>query len=231
LIAYLIAWVENSCLLAEPKRAYDEGAMSLLQQSYSEVDDAAKGEELTRGTSHIVWATIIAAIAVSVAIVGYAVGTQEKPVAAMSIARATAHFVHRENSGFDAAGAAVPKDSFDQVLVFSHVQLHNQSKNPLFVRQVLTNLSTNDGIVSSYAAPQRDYERLFQAYPELAPLHGNALPMEATIPAGETVEGDFVSSFHMTREQWNARKGLNYTVGFQYQPDMTVAGPATVEVK
>lgn len=206
--------------------------MSLLQQnSLEEVDDAAKGEEFTRGTSHIVVATIVAAVLVSVAIVIYAIGTRETPAATASVTHATAHFVHRENSGLDAAGNPVPKDSFDQVLVFSHVQIHNQTKNPLFVKQVLTNLSTNEGIVSSYAAPERDYERLFQAYPELAPLHGNALPMEATIPAGQTVEGDFVASFHMTREQWEARKGMNYTVGFQYQPDMVFPGPATVSVQ
>ena len=42
--------------------------MSLLQQEETEVDDAALGEELTKGSSHVVWATIIATVVVSVAI-------------------------------------------------------------------------------------------------------------------------------------------------------------------
>ena len=204
--------------------------MSLLQQNpLEEVDDAAKGEEFTRGTSHIVWATIIAVIAVSLAIWAYAVVTKEKPPATGSITRASVHYVHHVSSGLDAAGSPMPAEAFDQVLVFSHIQLHNQSKNPLFVRQVMTNLTLGDGIHSSYAATPRDYERLFQAYADLAPLHGSALPAEATIPAGGTLEGDFVSSFsNMTRAEFEARKGINYTVSFQYQPDMVFVGPAQV---
>lgn len=205
--------------------------MSLLQQNSSEVDDAAKGEELTRGTSHIVWATIVAAVLVTVAIVGYAVVTREGPAASGQVTRTTLHIMHHETKGLDAAGAPMPKEEFDQLLVFSHVQIHNRSKVPLFLRQVMTNVTLAKEIRSSYAAVPRDYERLFQAYPELAALHSSPLSTEATIPAGQTVEGDFVSSFKMTHAEWDVRKGLNYTVSFQYQPDIVLLGPASVEVQ
>ena len=37
-----------------------EVPMSLLQQDATGVDDAARGEELTKGSSHVVWAAIAA---------------------------------------------------------------------------------------------------------------------------------------------------------------------------
>jgi len=203
--------------------------MSLLHQGSSEVDDAARGEELTKGTSHIVVASIIATVVVIIAIAIYVISGQKPPAAAGEVTRVAAHMMHRESSGLDASGRPMPKDDFDQVLVFTHVKLHNQSMNPLFLRQMLTNVTLDDGLHTSYAATPTDYERLFQAYPELASLHGKPIPTEATVPAGEWVEGDFVTSFRLTKAQWDARKGLDYNVSFRYQPDLKLAatGPVT----
>jgi hypothetical protein len=204
--------------------------MSLLQQNpSSQSDDAALGEELTKGTSHIVVASLVAAVVVIIAIAIYVISGQKPPASTGEVTRVVAHMMHRESSGLDASGRPMPKDSFDQVLVFTHVKLHNQSSNPLFLRQMLTNVTLDDGVHTSYAATPSDYERLFQAYPELAGLHGKPIPTEATIPAGEWVEGDFVTSFRMDKTQWEARKGLDYNVSFRYQPDLklTATGPVT----
>ena len=48
--------------------------MSLLHQE--ELDDAARGEELTRGTSHVVIAAIIAGLVMCIAIGIYAIAGQ-----------------------------------------------------------------------------------------------------------------------------------------------------------
>jgi hypothetical protein len=125
----------------------------------------------------------------------------------------------------------MPQQEFDQVLVFTHIKLHNQGQAPLFLRHVMTSVTVDDGVHSSYAAIPSDYERLFIAYPELAFLHGKPLPNEPTIPAGQTVEGDVVSSFRMTRQQWDGRKGLDYGVGFQYQPDLKLTPGVPVTTK
>ena len=205
--------------------------MSLLQQTGTELDDAAKGEDLTRGTSHIVWATLVAVVVVSLAMWAYAVATREAPVASGTVTSATVHFVHHESSGLDAAGNPMPKEEFDQTLVFTHMQLHNQGKNPLFVRQVMTNIRLADGVHTAYAAIPSDYERFFQATPQLAALHGKPLPMQATIPPGGTMEGDFVAAFRITRADWDARKAMDYTVSYQYQPDLGLPGPASVNAQ
>jgi hypothetical protein len=213
------------------EQAYYEFAMSLLQQNSSELDDAARGEDLTRGTSHIVWAAVIAAIVVSIAVVAYAVVTRETPAAAGQVVRTTVHFVHHESSGLDAAGNPMPKEAFDQVLVFSRIQIRNQSKNPLFMRQIMTNVTLDDGIHTSYAAIPHDYERLFQANPDLMAVHGTPLPTDATIQPGQSLEGDIVAAFRLTQAEWDKRKGIDYHVSLQYQPDLILPGPVYVSVQ
>jgi hypothetical protein len=205
--------------------------MSLLQRNSPDLDDAARGEDFTRGSSHIVWAAVIAAIVISIAVVAYAVVTKEMPAATGQVARTTVHFVHHESNALDAAGNPMPKEAFDQALVFTHIQIHNQSKIPLFVRQIMTNVTLDDGIHTSYAAVPHDYERLFQANPDLAALQGKPLPTDMTIQPGQSLEGDIVAAFRLTQEQWNANKGINYAVSLQYQPDLILPGPMIVNVQ
>ena len=203
--------------------------MSLLELNSTEMDDAARGEDFTKGTSHILVGWMIAAVFVLSLIVWYAVEARAaRNYAEGQAARVTVHFVHQESSGVDANGVAEPTETFNQTLVFTHLKLHNRTNKPLFLRQILTNVTLADGIHSSYAAPAADYERLFQATPELAALHGTPLAFDTTIPPEGTVEGDIVASFHLTQAQWEARKALDYTVSVQYQPDLVVTAPASV---
>lgn len=197
--------------------------MSLLRQdSTNQLDDAARGESFTRGTSHLIWASIAATIVVTVAITIYVIAGQKPPAATGEILDIWAHPMHTESSGFDANGAPIPKESFDQVLVFAHVRLHNQSKQPVFLYQILTNATLPDGVHSSYAATASDYQRVFVAYPELTSWQATPLPLEATIEPGQTIEGTFVSSFRLSKADWDARKGLNFSFGFRYLPALTL---------
>jgi hypothetical protein len=196
--------------------------MSLLQQGSPVLDDAARGEELTKGSSHLITASIVATVLVSIAIAVYVLAGQKPPASAGEIEQVWAHPLHTETSGLDASGAPMPKESFDQVLVFARVKLKNQSNEPLFLYQILTNATLDDGIHSSYAATPSSYERVFLAYPELAALHGNGLSQEATLDPGQTIEGTFVSSFKLTKAQWDARKDLNFTFAFKYQPSLVL---------
>jgi hypothetical protein len=197
--------------------------MSLLKQDSSELDVAARGEAFTKGSSHVVWASIAATVLVTIAIAIYVIVGQKPPAATGDIVQVWAHPLHTETSGFDANGAPMPKESFDQVLVLARVTLHNQSKQPLFLHQIMVNATLEDGIHSSYAAVPADYERVFLAYPELAPLHGKALASEAAIDPGQTLEGNIVSAFRVTKQQWDARKDLSFTFAFRYQPNLVLA--------
>lgn len=195
--------------------------MSLLQQDSREVDDAALGEELTKGSSHVVWATIAATVVVSVAIGTYVIVEQKPPAATGEIVAVWAHPQHSETSGLDANGAPMPKEEVDQVMVFTQVKLENHSDHPLYLVNVLTNATLGDGIHSSYAANTGDYDRIFIAYPGIPVPHNAPLsPLDTTINPGQTVEGTFVSAFKMTKQEWDARKKLDYTFNFRYQASL-----------
>ena len=203
--------------------------MSLLHQdSAEEIDDAARGEAFTKGSSHVVWASIIAAILVSSAIGFYLFATQKPPAATGEIIQVWVHPQHTVTSGVDANGAPVAQEASDHVLVFTYVKLHNQSDKPIFLHQIRTNATLEDGVHTSYAAPASDYDRVFIAYPELAPFHGKGLSLETTIAPGQTQEGNFVSSFRVTKQQWDARKDLNFTFAFQYMPSLTLTSHSAV---
>jgi len=195
--------------------------MSLLHQE--ERDDAARGEELTRGTSHVVIAAIVAGLVVSIAIAIYVIAGQKPPFATGQISAIWAHPQHTETSGLDANGMPMPKQVADQVMVFTTVSLTNKTDHPLFLGNVTTNVTLDDGIHSSYAANKGDYERIFVAYPNIPVPHLTPIsPLDTTINPGQTVEGTFVSAFMMTQQQWDARKKLDYTFAFRYQPPLAV---------
>ena len=196
--------------------------MSLLHQE--ELDDAARGEELTRGTSHVVVAAVIAGLVVSIAIAIYVIAGQKPPFATGEITAIWAHPQHTETSGFDASGAPMEKQSVDQVMVFATVKLHNMTDHPIFLGNVTTNVTLADGTIAHcYAANKGDYERIFVAYPDIPVPHLTPIsPLDTTLNPGQTVEGTFVSAFKMTQQQWDARKNLDYTFDFRYQPALTV---------
>jgi hypothetical protein len=197
--------------------------MSLLHhESEEELDDAARGESFTRGTSHVIWASLAATVLVTAIISIYVISGEKPPAATGKILEVWAHPMHTVTPGFDAGGVPLPQEGFDQVLVFTRVQLHNQSQQPLFLYQILTNAKLDNGIHSSYAAMPTDYNRVFLAYPELAQWHSAALSPQATIDPGQTQEGTFVTSFRMSKQQWEARKGLDFTFGFRYLPSLTL---------
>jgi hypothetical protein len=198
--------------------------MSLLhQETPDQLDDAARGESFTKGSSHVVVASVVATIVVSLAIAVYVIAGEKPPVVTGDILGVTAHAMHTETSGMDANGAPMPKESFDQVYVFTHVRLHNQSPGPVFLTSILTNATLPDGIHSSYAASATDYDRVFVAYPDMPVPHEKALPLDTTLDPGQTIEGTVVSAFKLSKQDWDARKDLNFTFAFRYQPNVVLA--------
>ena len=197
--------------------------MSLLQQESSELDDAARGEEFTKGSSHVALASIIAAVVVTIAVAIYVMAGQTPPACTGEVEQVWAHAQHSESSGVDANGNAMAKEEMEQVYVFTLVKLHNQSKEPLFMHNIMTNATLDDGIHSSYAATAADYDRVFIAYPSMPVPHGKGLSLSTTIDPGQTVEGTFVSAFHLTKQQWDARKDRSFTFAFQYKPSLVLA--------
>jgi hypothetical protein len=81
---------------------------------------------------------------------------------------------------------------------------------------------------TSFAATAAQYERIFLAYPSMAQWHSLPLSTELTLEPGQTAEGTFVSSFRMTKDQWDARKALDFSFAFRYQPEVKVTATGAV---
>jgi hypothetical protein len=198
--------------------------MSLLQQQ----SDQSAGESYTKGTSHVMIATVVAVVLVSIAMTVYVITGEKPPAATGDILDAWAHPLHSETSGWDANGSAIPKEEIDQVMLFTHVRLHNQGKQAIFLHQIIANATLADGVHSSYAATPTDYERIFKAYPQLMQWYGAPISPDLTLQPGEFKEGTFVCSFRMPKADWESRKGLNYTFNFQYLPGLTLESKGTI---
>jgi hypothetical protein len=166
---------------------------------------------------------VVATVLVSIAVAIYIFMGEKPPASTGEIIDVWAHPMHTETSGFDANGAAIPKEEIDQVLLFTHVRLHNQSKQAIFLHQIVANATLANGLDSSYAATPTDFERIFKAYPQLAQWHATPISPDLTIQPGETKEGTFVCSFRVPKADWEARKSLDYSFNFQYLPSMTLA--------
>jgi hypothetical protein len=213
--------------------------MSLLHpESEEEIDDAALGEEFTKGTSHVVVAAMVATVVVAIAVAIYVVAGEKPPVASGEIVQVWAHPSHVETSGFDANGEAMAKQSFYQVLVFAHIKLRNQSKVPLFLEDVLANARLGDGTLSVSAGDRAQYQEALLMYPELTALRGNSLSPRTMIAPGASLDGITFWIFRVSQQQWDARAdwkpdarqhdpgskfGLNFTFSFQYQHSLVLA--------
>jgi hypothetical protein len=198
--------------------------MSLLhQESPRDIDDAARGEEFTKGTTHVVWASVAATLLVTIALAVYVLAGLKPPAASGEIVQVWAHPNHVVTSGLDANGQPMPKQSFDEVLVFAHVKLLNQSKYPLILEDVLANARFQDGILSISAGSTGQYDQVFLAYPELAAMRSNSFSPRATLAPGQSIDGTTFWIFRMSRQEWDARQDLNFTFKFQYQANLVLA--------
>jgi len=198
--------------------------MSLLhQETGEEVDDAALGESFTKGSSHLVTASLIAALAVSLIITFYAWNGQRRPVVSGEIVQVWTHPHHVESSGFDASGAAMAVENFDEVLLFAHIKLENQTKDPISLQDILANVTLGEGPLSVKAGSAAQFQEVFIAYPELASLNSTPLSPRTTIAPGQKLDGTAFWAVRRTKQEWDARKSLDFTFRFQYQSSVTLA--------
>ena len=209
--------------------------MSLLHtntEANEELDDAAQGEDFAKGTSNVLKASIIAGITVTILIAIYVLvfAAAPPPPSTGQIQNVWAFPIHTKTPGYDANGDTQTVENFDRMLVFAEVKIHNQGKTPLVMHEVLTNITLNDGIHSSFAASLTDYQRLFVAYPQLASVvSGQPLNIGATLDPGQSISGILFYSFSMSEQEFKARKDLNFSFAFKYQPTLVLTPTQPVQ--
>jgi hypothetical protein len=96
-------------------------------------------------------------------------------------------------------------------MILVEVTLHNVSDKTLYIKEIKAAITTDQGEQSDVAASASDYERYFQAYPD---LRGHAAPLHAEmkIAPGGVQKGSVMVSLPVTQQQFDARKDLTVTI-------------------
>lgn len=108
---------------------------------------------------------------------------------------------------------AVETTDKSSVLCTVLVSVRNDFERSIFIKDMKGTLTTADGkTYDDTPASEVDYERYFQAFPDLRAHALSALKPETKIVPGQQATGTLVFGFPVTKAQFDARKNLEITV-------------------
>jgi hypothetical protein len=107
---------------------------------------------------------------------------------------------------------AIELPDHTSVMAEIHLRVQNVSQKPLWIRTIKATLKTAQGEFSDDAASAVDYQRYFQAFPELVQHQITPLNPETKIPPGAQQEGMIIVAFPVTKEQFDQRQSLSVTI-------------------
>lgn len=141
---------------------------------------------------------IIALVIVAIAVAAIAFFFRSTPAASGSIDEAFAVDIPNQSS----------------VLATVQLTLRNSTKKPLPLRNVTITVRTEKGEFSDDFASVSDFDRYFQAFPELKSHSVEGLSHDLVIPVGSQVTGTVIVSFPVTKAQFDSRSALIATANF-----------------
>ena len=139
---------------------------------------------------------IMALVVVVVFIVGVAYIFRAKPVAQGQIDRAFA--MQQEDKAYS--------------MVLMQVTVRNVGDKPLFIKEIKSDIMTDQGESADDAASAVDFSRYLQAFPDLQMYAIEPLKVETKILPGGEAKGAVLVAFPITKDQFSARKDLNVTI-------------------
>jgi hypothetical protein len=153
---------------------------------------------------------------------------RKTPVATGDIARIAIYPVQAKITGGAAGtpGQQGQDEIINQLLVFAHVRLHNPNTAPITIEDDWAIVTLPDGDTRrSLGASFTDFQKVFLAYPQLAPMRMDPLRRDIEIAPGQSVDGLLVFSYPLSRDQWNTRKSMQVTISFKGAKDVTLNAP------
>jgi len=105
----------------------------------------------------------------------------------------------------------------DLALATVQLSLANLSKKPLFLKNVKITIQTGKGQFSDDFGSVADFERYFQAFPDLRQHSVAGLTRETRIAPGGQVSGSVVVSFPVSKESFDNRQAMTATVSYYDQ--------------
>ena len=161
---------------------------------------------------------IVAAAVLAIALGIYLASSRKPPTSTGSVVRVVALPMHIESKSSIAPGQEGTIDENieknDSVLVNIALDVKSAIGKPMYIKGIQAKLVTDKGEFSDDAAPASDYERIVQAYPQLAIPDIKPFQAESSIPANVDQRGLAIVSFPVSRDDWDKRKSLQATVNF-----------------
>jgi hypothetical protein len=138
----------------------------------------------------------VALVVVVVFIVGVAYIFRSKPIAQGQIDQAFA--MQQEDKPYS--------------MVLMQVTLRNIGDKALYIKEIKSDIMTDQGENADDAASAVDYARYLQAFPDLQSYATEPLKVETKLAPGGELKGSVMVAFPITKEQFYARKDLNVTI-------------------
>jgi len=98
------------------------------------------------------------------------------------------------------------------VMVAINVSFQNQGKKAFWIHSMNANLETPSGTLSDNAASGADFERYFQAFPDLGAHALPPLKLEDKIEPGGSTKGTIIVSFPVNKDGFASRKSLKVDI-------------------
>lgn len=111
-----------------------------------------------------------------------------------------------------------------QNIVLATVQLtiKNVTEKPLVLRNINVTAQTDKGEFSDDFSAVSNFQRYFQAFPDLQQHSIEGLQRDLNIPPGQQVSGSVIVSFPVTKPEFDARRALSASVSFYDHPPVTI---------
>jgi hypothetical protein len=114
--------------------------------------------------------------------------------------------------------AAVEIPGQNSMLVALTVTLHNSGEKPLWIHTIQGKLKMSSDEYSDDAASAVDFDRYFQAFPDLKQGSQAALMPETKILPGNDAHGTVIVSFPVTKDVFDKRQSVSVVVQPYDQP-------------
>jgi hypothetical protein len=182
-------------------------------------------------------ATVLAVILVIGAGVAYVHFGRNPPEATGNVIRVNAAampLVRQTEEGSD-----IPLNIADQYLAFVQVHITNVSDKELVIQDIQADLQENGTTVAdpknpdvttttikrSVAASVRDYNKLFETFPQFSAYKTSPIPDDAKIEPHQSLDGTLIFSFGVNQKEWDLRKGLLLHVNFDNNTSLPMQAP------
>ena len=113
----------------------------------------------------------------------------------------------------------------DDLYVLATVRIDDKLRLPLFIEDITSTLTTDQGEATTSAVQKDDLPNLYVTFPALKPLATAPLLRETKIEPGGHAEGMVLLHFPVTQAVWDQRKSATITIALYHQGPQTVTIP------